>query len=216
MNKKLFACLMALTAVFLFSCRSTDEVSNETDFLEYINGYSSGSLSKYSTIKISLSNPSPAFDNEKKDELLKDIFEFSPNIKGEAHWIDKNTIEFRPSETMKNGEEYHATFHLSEILKVEKEEQKDFIFKFKTIKQRMSFESSHPIYSDKGTVEIKGRLLLTDKEDEEKIKKTLSAELGGKDINIQWGTLSELESGYQYTFKVADIASSENKEQGKE
>ena len=204
---------MALTAVFLFSCRSTDEVSNETDFLEYINGYSSGSLSKYSTIKISLSNPSPAFDNEKKDELLKDIFEFSPNIKGEAHWIDKNTIEFRPSETMKNGEEYHATFHLSEILKVEKEEQKDFIFKFKTIKQRMSFESSHPIYSDKGTVEIKGRLLLTDKEDEEKIKKTLSAELGGKDINIQWGTLSELESGYQYTFKVADIASSENKEQ---
>ncbi|HOI26258.1 MAG TPA: MG2 domain-containing protein [Paludibacteraceae bacterium] len=207
MNKKLFLYFLAFAAIFLFSCKSSEEVSNEADFLEYISGYTSGPLSKYSSIRVSLATASPVFDQQDKDEVIKEIFEFSPKIEGTAHWVDKSTIEFKPTAPLKNGESFIGEFHLSKVLKVKKEEQENFKFKFRTIKQRVSFECGYPIYKEDGSVEVKGRLFLTDKDEDENIKKVLTAELNGKKVDITWDKLSELKSGYQYTFSVQGIRS---------
>ena len=62
------------------------------------------------------------------------MFDFKPGIKGNAFWIDKRTIEFRPDENLKSGETYKARFFLSRVMKVPSA-LKTFEFQFSVIPQ---------------------------------------------------------------------------------
>ncbi len=51
-------------------------------------------------------------------------------------WIDKKTIEFKPTTKLNSNETYKATFHLGKVLDVSTD-LKEFEFEFSTLKQAM-------------------------------------------------------------------------------
>ena len=105
-------------------------------FKAYISAYTSGVISRESTIRIQLTADvvKPAEINQ---PVSKKLFDFSPSVRGTAVWIDTRTIEFRPSEKMKTDENYNVTFYLGAVMSVPGKFS-EFEFSFRTIKQ--SFE----------------------------------------------------------------------------
>lgn len=191
----------------LASCGGGD-VSNETEYLQYINEFTAGSISKHSSIVVKLANPSAKFSSEEKEKAIKGIFEFSPKIEGEARWIDQYTVEFKPNELLKNGQEYVATFHLSEIQDVADKKNKDFKFPFKVIEQNASLHTEYPVYKEDGTVEVNGAILLADRESQENISKLLTASMEGKSYSIEWGAIIPRSVGSISHFKISNISAS--------
>ena len=57
-------------------------------FGEYISAFTSGVISKESTIRIRLIESNPNF-SDNGEPLDDDLFDFSPSIDGEAYWIDE-------------------------------------------------------------------------------------------------------------------------------
>ncbi|MBR4839488.1 MAG: hypothetical protein IK005_03305 [Paludibacteraceae bacterium] len=200
--------LILLMAV-LSSCGGDNDISNEAEYLQYINEFTAGSISKHSSIIVKLANPSAKFNSEDKDKAIKKIFEFSPKIEGEARWVDQYTIEFKPNELLKSGQEYVATFHLSEVQEVTDKKNNDFKFPFKAIEQHLSLVTEMPIYKEDGSVEVNGTFHLADREDPEVIAKLLSASIDGKPYNIEWGAVIPQTIGCLSHFKVSNIKSSE-------
>jgi len=73
-------------------------------------------------------------DVELHEAIEEQLFEFSPDIKGEANWIDKRTIEFIPEGLLPSGKLFEAEFHLSKVADVP-EKLKTLPFSFQTIQQ---------------------------------------------------------------------------------
>lgn len=201
---QLLGWLFLLTALFA-SCGGSDsseDISIEAEYLQYINEYTGGVVSKNSSIIVRLANPSPAFNSSEKEKSVEGIFEFSPKIKGESHWLDQYTVEFKPQDQMISGKEYIATFHLSNIQKVLEEKNNDFKFAFKVVKQNISMQIDHPIYKEDGNAEVNGTLLLADRESPEILGKLVSATLDDKEQKIEWGAAMPHSGGCHYPFKV--------------
>lgn len=206
---RLFGWLFLIMAI-LTSCGGGDEISNETEYLQYINEFTAGTISKHSSIIVKLANPSPKYNDENREKAIKAIFEFSPKIAGEAHWIDQYTVEFKPSELLKNGQEYVATFHLSDIQDVADKKNNDFKFPFKVIEQRISLHTDMPIYKEDGTVELTGSLLLADRESHENLPKLMTTKMNGKSYDIEWGAIIPRSMGCLANFKVSNIPSGQS------
>jgi hypothetical protein len=104
-----------------FQCKK-GRVSNTFNpaFTEKITAFTSGVISSESTIRIILAEDNP-HAGDVNTPAGDDLFRFKPTIKGQAVWIDKRTIEFRPSEKLVSGQTYQARFKLGKIVKVKKE-----------------------------------------------------------------------------------------------
>ena len=83
-------------------------------FKEYISAYTAGYVSVESKILIVLQEETTAEIEEGK-EVDNTLFDFSPSIDGKLIWIDKKTIEFKPSANLIGNQSYKASFHLGNI-----------------------------------------------------------------------------------------------------
>jgi uncharacterized protein YfaS (alpha-2-macroglobulin family) len=101
-------------------------------FGKYIESYTTGMVSKVSTIRIRLASQVNT-SHEQNEELKDGTFSFSPSVKGKAYWLDERTIEFRPEHQLDPDKSYDADFKLSNILEVPGD-FKHFKFGFHTIK----------------------------------------------------------------------------------
>lgn len=156
-------------------------------FKTYIAAFTSGIISREATIRIQLTSD-VAQPNEINTTIKKELFEFSPNIKGTAVWIDSRTIEFRPSEPLQPAQEYSVSFSLSEVMKVP-EKYKTFEFGFDVMKQsfEVNVEGLRPqskMHFDRQI--LVGNISTADVEDIEKVEKILSATQEGKNLPIRW------------------------------
>ncbi len=198
--------------LFLFSaCGSKTEVSEESAFWNYISAYTSGHISKHATIRVVLANEVPDAEVGKE---VEDAFEFSPKIKGTTSWIDSRTLEFRPEEPLKGNQEFTAKFHLSKFLEVEEKNLETFVFKFQTIKQAIGVTMGYPMISNSGELILNGELNLTDRDDLDKIQKTLSLRSDDfKNLQIEWKELKPGTTGYSYHFSILGAEQSDREKQ---
>jgi len=182
---------VSLIVVLLFSyivfANYNKKVVVDPAFKAYISAYTSGVISRESNIRIQLTSDAvkPA---EVNTPVSKKLFDFSPSIKGTAIWVDTRTIEFRPSEKMKPGENYTATFYLGAVMNVPAKFS-EFNFPFSTIKQ--SFEVNvdglrTPDNRNFIKQNLVGTLITADIEDAEKVEKLLTATQEGRKLPIKW------------------------------
>ena len=169
------------------SCNKKKEISTDPGFSAYISAYTAGTVSSQTAIRVRLSNE-VAKDDEINNPIDKKIFEFSPSIKGSAQWIDKNTIEFRPSEQMPSGQQYQVTFFLSGVMEVPAKFA-EFNFEFRVIQQ--SFEVKVDGLKPLNNINFNRQMLLgtvntADVEDAAKVEQTLSASQNNKALPIRW------------------------------
>ncbi len=123
MIKKIFHSSYSYFIILLFlingySCRYQDK-GIDSEFSRYVSAFTYGSVPSDAFVQIELTQnfPSVELNSEIKDKL----FSFSPAIKGNAYWINNNTIRFTPEPgELKPGKRYDVKFNLGKLLKVDK------------------------------------------------------------------------------------------------
>ena len=158
-----------------------------SEFASYIGAYTSGMISKESTIQIQLTED---YDGEINYDapIEADLFDFSPSIPGEAWWVNSNTIEFRPDELLASGQQYQVNFRLSALMDIS-DDLEVFAFNFSTVNQNFIVYSdglSTTDFSDFKKQKLEGRLVTADLADSLNVEKTLKAYQNGKELTVSW------------------------------
>ncbi|MRT92485.1 alpha-2-macroglobulin [Ancylomarina sp. 16SWW S1-10-2] len=188
--KRFHSFLVLLLSLIVFTqCndkKTTKPTQADPAFSAHIVGYTSGIVSKDANIRIILRD---AVTEDVEDTKVKgDLFSFSPSIKGEAWWLDRKTIEFRPSKHLKSGQDYEFEFKLGKLLTVSKNLQ---LFKstFKVKNQSMIVSFGGMSASENSNLEIQkqeGKILTADIATNSEVESILSASQNGSKLNIRW------------------------------
>lgn len=204
--------IFVFLASALIQCKKKSEKSFTINpaFIEKIAAFTSGVISSESVIQIILAEDYPQ-TIELNTAIETNLFSFKPKIDGDAYWIDKRTIEFRPKSKLKSGETYSAKFFLSKIMSVPSE-LKTFEFRFTIIPQSFNisvdgFES----YSDNNLEwnKVKGSMIAADATDIEELNKITSARQGNRTFKIKWFPAADNRS---FSFTVDSIKRSDKPE----
>ncbi|MFH2140920.1 MAG: MG2 domain-containing protein, partial [Bacteroidota bacterium] len=182
--------------------------SDNPEFYKYVTAYTSGVVSKKSTIKIKISDElAQQIDFEKVDN--NSLFKISPSVDGEVIWADNQTVEFKPDKDLESNTEYNAEFRLDELSKDIPEELSKFCFNFRTIKQNFEVKIEEQKTIDKKTLRWQkaiGQIMTADEESSENIHELLSATQEGKKLKINWRESAE---GRSFYFEIDSIVRGE-------
>lgn len=186
--KALFCLLFSL--VLLIGCGPTKPkiISVNPAYSEYVSGYTSGMISKSSSIKIELTKALGDELNDLPDtNLLTDILTFEPEIHGQIEWVNNRTIEFTPDETLPSNQIYTATFELDKVAKV-KNGFEEFVFQFATYAQKIELSEANINYYDyynRKSLYLNCTLSTADIEDTTNLKSVVKAYYHDKELPIR-------------------------------
>ena len=176
--------------LLLISC-GDDQIQSgqivvDPGFSNFVNAFTSGVMSNSDNIKVVLIQPA---QNAKVGEPLDEaIFTFKPAIEGQAYWLDQQTIEFRPNQKLKAGQQYQATFHLGKLMPVDEAFQ-DMVFGFMIMYQSLTvdFRGIKPTdLNDFSKQEIFGTVRTSDVVIPADLEACFKANQGGQNLNIIW------------------------------
>ena len=99
----------------MVSCGDSSKTPPKVDpaITEYVSAFTAGIVSSEAKIRVIFNkNVLSAKPSETAD---KNLFDFSPNINGQAIWVDSRTLEFTPEEPMKNGKLFEGNLDLTKL-----------------------------------------------------------------------------------------------------
>lgn len=207
--------IFAITIVVSCACGNSRKkiIQVNPAFARYISGYTSGVVSKRSTIRIQLTEPyllpGSTAANPKYPEVASEapasLFSFEPSIKGKALWLDDHTIEFTPDAMLDPNQFYDGEFYLDKLLKVPKEFA-TFHFQFATAQQMITVVPDGVRAYNNYDVEwqyLSGTIKTTDYADTAQIRKVLNVTLNGKKLKVS--ITKDYYSDVNYYFTVDSI-----------
>jgi uncharacterized protein YfaS (alpha-2-macroglobulin family) len=176
--------VIAVASIFIFKKKRPNDYNQK--YSKYIEAYTSGTISKKSAIRVHLANEVKTMGDVGVPDK-RDLFSFSPSIKGKAYWVDAQTVEFRPEEDMKPGKTYDASFNLSKLQDTEKGLE-EFEFDFKVISPGMNL-SQNGLVSQNNTaldyMKLSGEITTSDQEDAKAIEKSLKIDFP-QSLKVKW------------------------------
>lgn len=175
------------SVLFIISCGKKDTIKKiDPAFAEYIESYTTGTISKASTIQIKLA-PGIAPTHAVNEVISENILNLSPSVKGQTVWLDDRTLEFRPEKALDSDQMYEVQLQLSKITKVP-QNLSTFVFNVKTLEPAFSFEQDGLIVDGASNtyMTLSGKILTADQEDSSSVQKILKAQLGNQDLKIKW------------------------------
>lgn len=162
-------------------------VTINPEFGQYISSYTSGIVSRESSIKIMLTDE-VAEKLDMETENLNEIFRLTPEVNGEAKFLSSRMIEFTPQGLLESGVEYTVFFDLGKLKDVPGNFE-EFSFQFKTIAQDLNLYIdglSTYAYNNLKDQKLAGRLITADITDSLSVQKTLKAFQDGNELSINW------------------------------
>jgi uncharacterized protein YfaS (alpha-2-macroglobulin family) len=193
-----------LTAfLFLLSCsrERKAEILQEPD-PTVVSAYTGGVVSAESTVRVQFTMDM-VDDGKLGETVTPSPFSFSPRIRGLTTWTARNTLEFRPEESLPPGGDFVATVDLSRLLELEKDAGR-FSFRFSVMPQSfsVSVEGLHtPDAANLREQVLHGVLRTADISDPEAAAATVSAFQFDK-LPISW---SHDDDGVTHRFTVTNI-----------
>ncbi len=191
MSVKTIVAVFLITALSIagLTYYSSASAKNDSQFInpaykEYIAAYTAGYIPVESKVTIVLQEETAKAIEEGK-ETENTLFEFSPAIEGTLTWLDKKTIEFKPSQRLSNNQTYKATFRLGQVLEVS-EELKNFDFEFSTLRQAMEISIGNYKTAGNTILEIDGTLSTADYADNLLVEKTMQVSQGAQNLQVSW------------------------------
>jgi uncharacterized protein YfaS (alpha-2-macroglobulin family) len=178
---------LILIVLVAYSFSHRKEINTvDKSFSKYIESYTSGIISKESSIRIKLAN-SVQGTHVQNEALPDGIFDFTPSIKGKAYWVDARTIEFKPEHLLDPDKQYSATFKLGKVLNVSDHYQ-TFQFGFQTIAPDYTvtfngLQTSTRTSTDK--MKLEGTIQTSDAEKSDLIEKLISVSYPSE-VHISW------------------------------
>lgn len=179
--------LFLLVSMLLFACNKREKLTEiDPAFSKYIEGYTSGVISKAAAIRIRLAAEVPA--THTLNETLKDpLFSFSPSVKGKAYWVDARTIEFKPDEYLTPGQLYTVHFKLAGATAVP-DAFETFTFNVQAVKPGFVVNETglKTAGSSKELMVLNGAIETADIESFATVEKILTAIRGDESLAITW------------------------------
>lgn len=203
--------IFVLISIVFVQCKQ-DKSPKQIDpaFTGYITAFTGGIVSNQSSIKIRLAE---AYPNAMSQQLIEEkLFDFSPDIAGQAFWIDDQTIEFKPTESLPSGKLFEGEFYLSKLLKVPTK-LKTFVFPFQVMKQSMEVEfEGMEAYNSKDLKwqMVNGTVLTYDYAEATILENCITLTQNGKDLAVRW---EHQDGGKLHRFVVDSIKRTENRGQ---
>ena len=117
MSRKLFALagifilIVAVFVIYLMTREGEAQLSDESAYAEYVNAYTSGFISRESSIKVRLAQEYRTGE-EKIIPASLNLIKLDPSVDGETYWLDNQTIEFTPKEKLESDTKFTVTFDL--------------------------------------------------------------------------------------------------------
>lgn len=180
------ATLLVLGVGTLFFFKKERPKDYNQQYSKYIEAYTSGTVSKKSFIRIHLASQVKTMSDVGLADS-RELFSFSPSVKGKAYWIDAQTVEFRPDENLKPGETYEATFNLNQVTETE-EGLGTFEFDFRVIKPGIHLVQNGLISQNNTSLDymkLSGEVTTADQEDTKLIEKTLELSFP-QSLKVKW------------------------------
>ena len=192
-----------LVFMLMFACNKKEKITGvDPAFSKYIEGYTSGVISKAAAIRIRLAAEAPS--THLLNEVLKDpLFSFSPSVKGKAYWVDARTIEFKPDEYLTPGQLYTVNFKLARATDVP-DAFKTFAFNVQAVKPAFVVKETglKVVGNSKEMMVLNGAIETADIESFATVEKILTAEHGDKSPAIKW---EHNENTRIHRFTIEDI-----------
>ena len=197
--------LILAISLGLFSACSGEvnkKIRVNSEFASYVGGYTSGIISRDADIQIQLAEDYLG-EIDYNQPIKEELFTFKPAVEGQAWWINKNTIVFRPNEKLKSGQNYEVNFSLKNLVEVP-DNLSEFSFNFSTVGQNMS------LYVDGLTTvnnrdlkhqSVQGRALTADVADSLEVEKSVTAFQGGNELIINW----DHSRGLEHRFEIVGV-----------
>ncbi|MBI1287328.1 MAG: hypothetical protein GC178_07080 [Flavobacteriales bacterium] len=200
---------IVLLILTFFGCNDKTAEPIDPAFAGYISAFTSGVVSNSSTIQIRLAETHP--DAKVNTRIEKELFDFSPNVEGEAYWIDSHTIEFRPKERLKSGKAYDVDFDLYKLVEVP-EKLRTLTFHIQVMKQSMSvgFDGMEAYDNDLKWQMMRGYVSTYDVAFAENVEASLVALQNGKELKLSW---EHEGGGKMHRFIIDSISRTEDRGQ---
>ncbi|TAJ11710.1 hypothetical protein DMA11_15785 [Marinilabiliaceae bacterium JC017] len=201
--KKLSALLFTfawLTFLWITGCSSDPgKQVREITYNAKVSAFTSGTISNESTIRIQFSDPVQSATPGQG--IGSSLVKFKPSIKGEATWLDAQTIVFEPTDRLPSNTVYTAKVNLSELYPTEK----PFEFSFQTIEQNFRIEDkglSPDQPDDLKQNTFTGQLIMADHANNEQVETILHAHQDGRELEIEW---EHYPAERMHQFRVRDV-----------
>ena len=183
-NRALF--LLAAVILLLSSCQKSRKIADQSEFFEYISGYTSGFISKSEPVRIKLVNGNLKFEIGK--ELPPGVISFEPSIKGTATMYAEDLLVFKPDGSWPADKTITATFNLGKVIDVPAHFSV-FSFQFSIIGPSFSIYPGNLVSfgeKDEKMKKIEGRLIAADVMSLEEVEKLLEASSTGSAFTVKW------------------------------
>ena len=185
--KRVFAissiAIVVIAGCLLTSCKQTRELTPSTDFAPFISAYTGGMVSSTSSVRVQMTEEQP--EDVWRKEISGSLFTFTPSLKGTAHWLDGNTVEFIPEEgELKQGTMYNVTFALNKVMKVDKKFAK-FEFSFRVEERTFSVTTRPLNIASDNTVTVYGDMKFSEAMTVDEVKKMVSAKFDKNDVEVK-------------------------------
>lgn len=199
--------LCCIATVTLFSCSKKDKwIDVDPAFSRYIEAYTTGTVSKTSTVRIRLSGDLKTV-HAVGDPVNENLFSFSPSVKGKATWVDASTIEFKPDQWLKPDQVYTVSFKLGKVANVPSKFE-DFKFSVKTVAPAFKVTNDGLRANGiKNKMNLTGQIETSDVEKSEGVEKLLTATYNGTPVKISW---QHNEAAKTHTYTITDISRGSN------
>ncbi len=184
---KVFLCLL-MTSFFINSCKQTNSqkwIDVDPAFATYVEAYTTGIVSKTSSVRVQLAADAST-THTVGQPVTEKLFEFYPEVKGKASWIDARTIEFKPEKNLETDRMYKVNFNLSKVTKVPSK-YNELAFNLQTVKPSFKVNiDGLRAETVKNKMFLKGDITTADVEDGKEIEKVLTVIQNSKGYKINW------------------------------
>ena len=180
----IFFCFISSFAIFISYNKKNKLVEVDPSFSQYIDAYTSGIVSKTTVIRIKLAADAST-THTVGEPVEKDLFSFSPSVKGKTIWLDARTIEFQPDKNLIPDKLYQITFKLGEVTRVPAKYE-DFNFNIKTVKPAFTVNDFGLRSDGKDKMFLSGEIETADIEDPALVENLLTATENNKNLQIKW------------------------------
>ncbi|GIV37584.1 MAG: hypothetical protein KatS3mg032_1963 [Cyclobacteriaceae bacterium] len=189
---------------FLFPVKGKPvQTAVDPAFAEFIASYSGGVLTSGSVIRIVFARDAVDSTRVGQDDP-RNLFGFSPGVKGKVRWLDTRTVEFRPDGRWPAGTRMEGRFRLGELFDVPAN-LRVFIWNFQIIGQYfdVTIENVLPyVKSELTRLKIEGYMQTADFAPADAVEKTLTAIQHNTPLQVSW---HHTDDGLQHHFSIENV-----------
>ncbi len=164
----------------------------------FVAAHSSGTLSRHGDILVVFSRD---YGAQAGEVPVRNPFRLEPAAEGSSVWKDGSTLVFRPSAPLAAGTAYTVTVDLSAVDSAARE---PLSFRVRTPRPAVSVELGDLRAARDGTLELPGRVILSDAESADKVERLVSARFRNLRPGIAWTHRGEVHDFVVRGFSPAD------------